>query len=149
MRCPKGHASIPDSASDQSTYSCGACGKSYNHGPYDASEWDFPVLPPNIRTRNGDSAKLLEQTHDSPRFTPEKIHEVYVADYENVDYETFHSLEDCRYIDHSRVDCVGVGTAVGDGRTECELCERKRTKPLAKDTQYQIDRIKAERATAD
>ena len=148
-RCPKGHASIPDSAGDQTTYSCGACGESYDHGPYDVAEWSFPVLPPNIRTRNGNRAKLLEQTHDPPRFTPKQIHEVYVAEYKNIDYGTFHSLEDCRYINQSRVNCVGVGTAVGNGRSECELCKRKRAKPLAKDTQFQMDRLEAERATAD
>jgi len=59
-RCPKGHASIPDSASEQSTYSCGACKQSYDHGPYDAAEWEFPVLPPMERAWLGNSkAKAL------------------------------------------------------------------------------------------
>jgi len=59
-RCPKGHASIRKSALENDKYRCYACGCAYDHGPYDATEWDFPVLPPMERAWLGNSkAKAL------------------------------------------------------------------------------------------
>jgi len=44
-----GHASIRAGV-EADEYYCTACGRSHDHGPYDAAEWAFPVLPPKQRT---------------------------------------------------------------------------------------------------
>jgi len=49
-RCPKGHTSIPKTASSLDSYRCDSCSCLYDHGPYDVREWEFPVLPPKERT---------------------------------------------------------------------------------------------------